>query len=286
MSVVSVLAPVDLPPGYELEVMVENRIYSVEVPQEGIKAGGGAVLAPFSRRRFVDLPSKATIGQWKDRFCDCCKYGCCTAVFCNTIFCPQILMAQIMTRMKLNWCGTSVPMEVTSTVFRTVILAMVLVSVLTVCERFMFPESSVISDTFSIDIYELTGTEEGSIVGDIFYFASSLPYVIFGIYYLIVLAKTRSFVRKRYSIPNKCPCQDHCCSLMCSCCVLSQMARHTADYTSTKSHFFTRTGLPKDTLLDPLVLISPDPRTLPKLPNLPQEVTNATREKFIPIVVV
>jgi len=285
MSVVSVLAPADLPPGYELEVMVENRIYSVEVPPEGIKYGG-TVLAPFSRRRFVDLPSKATIGRWKDRLCDCCKYGCCTAVFCCTLFCPQILMAQIMTRMKLNWCGTSAPMEVTSTVFRLIILGMVLVSVLTICERLIFPESSVISDTFSIDIYELTGTEEGSIVGDLFYYASSLPHVVFGIYYFIVLAKIRSFVRKRYSIPNKCPCQDHFCSLMCSWCVLSQMARHTADYSSTTSRFCSRTGLPPNTLLDPLVLISPDPRTMPRLPDIPQEVTNATQEHFIPVVVV
>jgi len=285
MSVVSVLAPADLPPGYELEVMVENRIYTIEVPEEGVK-WGGTVLAPFSRRRFVDLPSKATIGRWKDKLCHCCRYGCCTAVCCSTLFCPQILMAQIMTRMNLNWCGTSAPMQVTSTVFRTIVLGIALVSVLTVCERFMFPESSVISDTFSIDIYELTGTEEGSVVGQVFHFISSLPYVLFLIYYFIVLAKTRSFVRKRYSIPNKCPCQDYCCSLMCSWCVLSQMARHTADYTSTKSQFCTRTGLPPNTLLDPLVLISPDPKTMPDMPNPSQEIKKAIQQNDIPIAIV
>mmetsp|Transcript_35019 Transcript_35019/g.80968 ORF Transcript_35019/g.80968 Transcript_35019/m.80968 type:complete len:192 (-) Transcript_35019:20-595(-) len=191
-----------------------------------------------------------------------------------------------MTRMKVNWCGTSVPMEFSFTIIRTIVVFSGFISCLAMLEEFFFPGSATVSEMFSIDIYELTGSEPGSGIGDMFFFISILPPILFSIYYIIVLGKTRWFVRRRYSIPQRCPGEDYVCSIACSFCAITQMARHTANYGMYKSHLFTRTGLPRNTPLDPLVLITADPRTMTSPPIIPQEISHAAHNSKFPVAVV
>lgn len=63
---------------------------------------------------------------------------------------------------------------------------------------------------------------------------TSLWQFAFFIYILIAMIRTRMTMRNKYQIPGTC-CGDGClgdccCSYWCSCCIVSQMARHTNDY--------------------------------------------------------
>jgi Cys-rich protein (TIGR01571 family) len=68
----------------------------------------------------------------------------------------------------------------------------------------------------------------------------------FGLYTLIILAKLRAAVRKRYDIPQqRCAgLEDLCCAFWCSCCTVSQIARQTADYEQKRAICCSDTGLP------------------------------------------
>jgi Cys-rich protein (TIGR01571 family) len=78
--------------------------------------------------------------------------------------------------------------------------------------------------------------------------AKMIGSVLFGLWSLISLCKTRQSVRHQYSIPEeRCVgCEDICCSFFCTCCTLAQMSRHTGEYESYPATCCTQTGLPPD----------------------------------------
>ena len=67
----------------------------------------------------------------------------------------------------------------------------------------------------------------------------------FLILFIVLLARTRYRIRSRYAIPerNCSGCEDCCCALWCTCCTVSQMARHTADYENYAALCCSETGL-------------------------------------------
>jgi Cys-rich protein (TIGR01571 family) len=69
--------------------------------------------------------------------------------------------------------------------------------------------------------------------------------VTFTIWSIFALMKTRENMRAKYSIPEeKCiGCEDVCCSMWCSCCVVAQMARHTGEYETYKGSACSETGM-------------------------------------------
>ena len=88
------------------------------------------------------------------------------------------------------------------------------------------------------------------------YDTSSTPYLVcvlvdslvrlsMAMYLLVVVTNARGYIRHKYSIPGD-ACWDCCTSLWCTCCVVSQMARHTADYDSYTAACCTGNGLPLD----------------------------------------
>lgn len=64
------------------------------------------------------------------------------------------------------------------------------------------------------------------------------------LFYLIVV--TRRYIRKRDRIPPRCcgSCDDCCAAAFFPCCAISQMMRHTADYTVYRAVWISKTGLP------------------------------------------
>ena len=69
--------------------------------------------------------------------------------------------------------------------------------------------------------------------------------IVFAIFTWIIVSRTRKRIRSKYSIPTKnCgECEDLCCAFWCTCCALSQMARHTADYETYAARCCSETGL-------------------------------------------
>jgi Cys-rich protein (TIGR01571 family) len=81
------------------------------------------------------------------------------------------------------------------------------------------------------------------------------------VYGLILVYKTRRFVRNVYKIPggyNK----DCMATAFCPSCTIIQMGHHTADYDTYKSSWFSNTGLPPNVqALSPHSLPPPSARS-------------------------
>lgn len=65
------------------------------------------------------------------------------------------------------------------------------------------------------------------------------------VFVLIVVFRTRLYVRHRYGIPEaSCNgCEDCCCAFWCTPCTVCQMLRHTADYNTYPGGCCTEDGL-------------------------------------------
>lgn len=74
--------------------------------------------------------------------------------------------------------------------------------------------------------------------------------LVFFVYFMYILIKTRSVVRSRYNIPEKnCDgCEDCMCAFFCGPCVVNQMADHTADYNRHNALCCSATGIPDDAM--------------------------------------
>lgn len=70
--------------------------------------------------------------------------------------------------------------------------------------------------------------------------------IVFVVYMIVAIAKTRRYIREKYSIREKyCRgCEDCMCAYCCPCLTIAQMARHTADYDTYNARACTSTGLP------------------------------------------
>jgi hypothetical protein len=72
---------------------------------------------------------------------------------------------------------------------------------------------------------------------------------VFAMYLLLMLIRTRAYVRERYGIPEQscAGCEDCCCAFWCGCCATLQIARHTADCDAHSAACCTETGLSQPT---------------------------------------
>lgn len=79
-------------------------------------------------------------------------------------------------------------------------------------------------------------------------YASTYMIAVYFIYILYATTITRKFIRAKDFIPSHShccgECEDFCCALFCNCCVITQLARHTADYNTYTSYCCTKNGLP------------------------------------------
>jgi len=145
-------------------------------------------------------------GRWRDNLCDCFGY-CCRPVCLNTWFCSPCLLAQVMSRVGLNAVGEQTTPKLAQNTSRHVVSVLAVIFIFTVIDR-SFPS------TF----------ENGSVA----FLYSALKFLV-GLYFLIIIFRTRNFIRKKSEIAGS-DCEDCCCAYWCSCCVIGQMARHTAQY--------------------------------------------------------
>jgi Cys-rich protein (TIGR01571 family) len=69
--------------------------------------------------------------------------------------------------------------------------------------------------------------------------------IAYAMYLLIVMTRTRAYIRSKYNIPEKdcAGCEDCCFSYFCRCCVVAQMARHINDYDRYSADCCSETGV-------------------------------------------
>ena len=138
-----------------------------------------------------------------------------------------VAMGQVMQRLRLNWLGEAAPDAATKNTFKVVLTLVLCYVVFTICLEMVEASAGYYSVPVWISVLRFIGG------------------VLFTVYSIYALMKMRENVRAKYSIPEeRCPgMEDLCCSMWCSCCVVSQMARHTGEYETYKGRFCSETGL-------------------------------------------
>ena len=142
-------------------------------------------------------------------------------------------MAQIISRMQLTWLGEPGSLYRTSKAFSVIVVLVV---------SYMFY-------SFALELAAMPYAQ-----GEIPTLIPGLKFlgiILFSVYSLYSLCRTRENVRARYQIPETycVGCEDLCCSMFCSCCATAQMLRHTGEYETHPGTCFTKTGHPAGTPL-------------------------------------
>jgi Cys-rich protein (TIGR01571 family) len=186
------------------------------------------------------------IGKWRDGVFDCC----CnpnpdlarghSLVLTLSWFCFPIALGQVMTRLHLDWLGSSMTIPSSCSTFKILVVS---------CFLWLAMDNglSIITETYTYtqldeDLYTTTPVPYWAVVLN--GIRRSITYA-YGLYLLIVMIRARSYLRSKYAIPEQyCTgCEDCCCSFWCHCCVVAQMARHLNDYEHNEASCCTDTGL-------------------------------------------
>ncbi len=203
---------------------------------------------------------EAPLGSWKTYWFDCLREGCCHPSLCNAICFPQILMGQVLTRMKLNCCGRSRGQVYKLTTWIWIFLTLLLLYQ-NLRFRACWGEPSTIVwwttiKTIADDLNDDTTPPLPPIEDHIGHIEHNnnnctsdqvdlLRRIHFFWFWIttIILTRLRRMVRKAHGISARFPCEDLCCSAVCGCCTVAQLARQTANYREQRAYCCTDTGL-------------------------------------------
>ena len=254
-TVVSVQAPAALPGGFVFKAtipvqksasQVETRNIQITVPPKGVMKGE-TILVPLSETYsdVIDAPK----GHWKDGLCDCFRYGFCHPSLLCAWCCQHLGMAQVMQRMNLDIFGAKGTKENTKNTFKIILIIFIL-----------YINVQSLSSIYQIPAKVAPGLDAAPSIHALIYYkyhsksmivVSTLT-LIFSIYFLIVLVRTRRSVRTFYSIKEGCcGClEDCCCAVFCGCCTVAQMLRHTGQYEKYGGVCCTDRGLPPEAPLN------------------------------------
>lgn len=234
---IRVVAPTNLPGGYQIEVQTDNEPpipFTANVPSEGVKAGD-VFLTPPPPGYEPPLPQiNAPTGRWKDGLCDFFANGCCHPQAWLAICCTEIAMGQIMHRFRLTWLGGLVPNHTPVTTFKTVLAIVV--------SYFIFDAALGIFLESNIE----DGVQNNTPIVVAVSYIKDIVVLLFTVWTIYALYKTRKYVRLTYSIPETtCTgCEDCMCSTFCACCTVAQIGRHTGEYETYPGLCCNDTGLP------------------------------------------
>jgi Cys-rich protein (TIGR01571 family) len=192
--------------------------------------------------------SAAHIGQWQDGIFSCFRHGLWHPHLWNAWLCPQILLGQLLVRTKttrlvqnpfqkeelddnsVNGADNDKHNSTTAvsiqSAFRKIMILVVLLSLYDALVAPPLFDLQVDKDTGDIVFVRGTGFP---VWHQILYVLLSLPMTIWGI---MVVVRLRAAIRHKHNIPagRLGRCEDFVCVCCCNCCVMSQMARQTADY--------------------------------------------------------
>lgn len=227
IPMVDVVAPADLPGGYNFEAEIEGLRFLATVPAGGVKEG--ETFTCYMRQldtMAIDIP----IGYWRDGILSWCAYGCCHPVAWNSILCPLIALAQVQYRSNLDFLGRPDLFQGKPTnraMMATIIMFCFIINVV------LFMGYNVKwSQSLELSIADWTAL--------VVINGSYLCFIVF------VTQSTRSSLRDKYLI-REIICrdlEDLCCATCCLPCSVSQMSRHTGNYDEYEAVCCSRTGLP------------------------------------------
>jgi Cys-rich protein (TIGR01571 family) len=193
----------------------------------------------------LDDPHSIPTGRWRDGLCDCFIHGCCHALCCLTYWCQHLALGQVMHRMKLSIWGDPVrsyndqrlsPFKFMLILTAALFFTGLMIGLVNPTRPLVVvnPDGTVSLDQAAFDAF-VKQMQVGHVLD-----------LIAGLFFLFLTVKTRQHIRRVYAIPESRSCigmEDLCCSFWCGCCVVAQMARHTADYKKYHPACCTETGM-------------------------------------------
>jgi len=229
-----VIAPATLDAGYTFQIEINGRVLTITVPDGGVEEGqvftvSDPVESQQAVASIVDDIYEPPHGAWKDGLFDCFTLGCChPSCFIATWF-DFIGLAQVMERMNLTWFADPETSQRTpGKTFKTVVA---IFSVLLVLSLIFMPSPV---DTLQASDSLAKNTQQ-----------SPVSFII-SIFSIVLVTKTRLFIRKKYNIATTYCAdiwEDILCSCCCGCCTIAQMLRHTANYEGQDAKCCSPTGL-------------------------------------------
>jgi Cys-rich protein (TIGR01571 family) len=212
--------------------VTEGQMITVPLPTD---------ISPNSENRsetdsFFATP-EIPVGKWRDGLCDCLRFGPFHPSFVCGWCMPQLLNAQVLTRLKLNWLGLEGTEEERKNTYRNAVIVVLMYF-------FLSNIFSVPSPTVEVDAngnFIVTSPPPSHILVAI----NNVVNISFTAYTIIAMMRARKHIRHKYRIPETyCHgCEDFCCAFWCGCCTVSQMARHTADYSTQTAEWCSKDGL-------------------------------------------
>jgi Cys-rich protein (TIGR01571 family) len=150
----------------------------------------------------------------------------------------QVLLGQVMHRLKLTWLGSESNHPDRSVMTFTILA---IITAVHFCTNWVFYFTSL----FLLILGALGESESEIDASQVLANLRSFLNLVFFVFLLVIMARTRRRIRSRYGIPERTcrGCEDCCCAFWCSCCTVSQMARHTADYDNYPAQCCSETGL-------------------------------------------
>jgi Cys-rich protein (TIGR01571 family) len=187
---------------------------------------------------------------------ECSKYGFCHPICCLAFWCGPCALGQVMTRMKLDACGEpvlhTIPQTFCST-FKTLFTFTAIVwtislplAIFLICALAYYNNMM----KYYSNHYSYYGYYDPFLEWCYYYqwlFVWILFPVVIGwwIYFVVVMRRTRKFIRERYVIEGDC-CGDCCQSCCCIWCTTAQMSSHTVDYNRHRASCCNDIGLMYD----------------------------------------
>jgi len=300
-TTVRVVAPSDLPAGYEMSVRIDEgndggRRLVVRVPEPGaskgrafqavvirpdgaaegdsrnnnnnVPGGGIAMGTTDNQDVFVDVENdngdrhlerpllgggdntrdnnnddddsgNIQTGSWRDGTRDWC------ALLWLTLCCPVVALGQVMTRLNLNMCARPRGTRGGTSACRGLAVLAVL--------YFAVTQVLVVATTLSLlmeddDDHNDDGNKkrgDNDLPAGLTLFLRLLG-ASFSLYVCCLTMRTRSYVRRKYRIPEECccvGCEDCLCAYCCPYLSIVQMSRHTGDFRTHRAALCSETGL-------------------------------------------
>ena len=235
LPMVDVVAPADLPGGYQFEAQIDNKHFLATVPVGGIRKGQ-TFSCLMKEMRDSDIP----VGRWKDGLFDCFHYGVAHPMLLNSILCPLIALSQVQGREELDVLGRTVapgtPQTGLYSARGTMIMALVL---------WVFLNTVIISG-LEMKLNNFVSPSPADIISLVLVNGVMVGFTIYS------TVSTRSAIRDIYHIEEhkKQSClKDALTAAFCLPLSISQMGRHTTSYEENKGACCNDTGvgLPRNT---------------------------------------
>jgi Cys-rich protein (TIGR01571 family) len=145
-----------------------------------------------------------------------------------------VLLGQVMTRLKLTWSAQEDGNRTqASSTFRILVFLWIAWII-----------TQIIMQSLKLALINESGELDAEV--EFFVFLLNVLVLAFSLFFLIITCRTRRHIREKYQIPEQqCHgCEDCCCTYWCTCCTISQMARHTGDYANHGARWCSETGMP------------------------------------------